>query len=125
MRVLPLKLSDMKKGFPGYDSSPRNKASGTAKRYDGEGCEFLTVMFYDIEGDVEHETEHEKFQRLVDFGLVVPPFTVFHTPRLPPPLATPRPSATPPRWPSRSSARAPPARLDPRAPDRRTHWSDR
>jgi DNA ligase (NAD+) len=71
-----LKLSDMKKGFPGYDSSPRNKASGTAKRYDGDGCEFLTVMFYDIEGDVEHETEQEKFQRLVDFGLVVPPFKV-------------------------------------------------
>ncbi len=71
-----LKLSDMQKGFPGYDSSPRNKASGTAKRYDGAGCEFLTVMFYDIEGDVEHETEEEKFERLVKLGLIVPTFTV-------------------------------------------------
>ncbi len=71
-----LKLSDMKKGFPGYSSSPRNKASGTSKRYDGEGCEFLSVMFYDIEGDVEHATEEEKFKRLESFGLIVPSFTV-------------------------------------------------
>ncbi len=69
-------LSDMKKGFPGYDSPPRNKAAGTAKRYDGEGCEFLTVMFYDIEGDVEHKTEAEKFERLEALGLIVPPFKV-------------------------------------------------
>ncbi|HEX4517890.1 MAG TPA: NAD-dependent DNA ligase LigA [Polyangiaceae bacterium] len=69
-------LSDMKKGFPGYDSPPRNKAAGTAKRYDGEGCEFLTVMFYDIEGDVEHKTEKEKFERLEALGLIVPPFKV-------------------------------------------------
>lgn len=69
-------LSDMKKGFPGYDSPPRNKAAGTAKRYDGEGCEFLTVMFYDIEGDVEHKTEKEKFERLEGLGLIVPPFKV-------------------------------------------------
>ena len=71
-----LKLSDMKKGFPGYDSPARNKAAGTSKRYDGDGCEWLTVMFYDIEGDVEHETEEEKYERLVELGLVVPPFTV-------------------------------------------------
>jgi len=69
-------LSDMKKGFPGYDSPPRNKAAGTAKRYDGEGCEFLTVMFYDIEGDVEHKTEKEKFERLEGLGLIVPPYKV-------------------------------------------------
>lgn len=28
--------------------NPRNAASGTAKRLDGEGCEHLTVMFYDM-----------------------------------------------------------------------------
>jgi DNA ligase (NAD+) len=71
-----LKLSDMKRGFPGYTSPPRNKAAGTSKRYDGEGCEFLTVMFYDIEGDVEHKTEEEKFKRLEKLGLVVPTFAV-------------------------------------------------
>lgn len=71
-----LKLSDMKKGFPGYDSPPRNKAAGTSKRYDGEGCEWLTVMFYDVEGDREFATEEEKFEHLVELGLIVPPFKV-------------------------------------------------
>src|SRR6185295_11154227 len=71
-----LYLSDMKKGFPGYDSPARNKAAGTSKRYDGEGCEHLTVMFYDIEGDGEHKTEKEKYERLEELGLIVPPFTV-------------------------------------------------
>lgn len=72
-----LKLSDMKLGFPGYDAPPRNKAAGTSKRFDGSGCEHLTVMFYDLEGgDAEHATEQEKYERLVQLGLVVPPFTV-------------------------------------------------
>ncbi len=71
-----LKLSDLKRGFPGSDSPPRNKAAGTSKRFDGQGCEYLTVMFYDIEGDREHETEQQKYQRLVDLGLIVPTFKV-------------------------------------------------
>jgi DNA ligase (NAD+) len=72
-----LKLSDMKLGFPGYDAPPRNKAAGTSKRYDGTGCEFLTVMFYDLEGgDVEYATEEEKYKRLVELGLIVPPFQI-------------------------------------------------
>jgi DNA ligase (NAD+) len=71
-----LKLSDMKRGFPGYTSSPRNKAAGTSKRYDGEGCELLTVMFYDVEGEVEFKTEKEKFDFLVDLGLIVPTYKV-------------------------------------------------
>jgi hypothetical protein len=33
-------------------------------------------MFYDIEGDVEHKTEKEKFERLEGLGLIVPPFKV-------------------------------------------------
>jgi DNA ligase (NAD+) len=72
-----LKLSDMKIGFPGYDAPPRNKAAGTSKRFDGSGCEHLTVMFYDIEGgDTEHASEEEKYERLVELGLIVPPFAV-------------------------------------------------
>jgi DNA ligase (NAD+) len=71
-----LKLSDMKKGFPGYDSPARNKAAGTSKRYDGQGCEWLTVMFYDIEGVEELATEKDKYERLLSLGLIVPPFTV-------------------------------------------------
>jgi len=72
-----LKLSDMKKGFAGYDAPPRNKAAGTSKRFDGAGCEYLTVMFYDLEGgDIELATEKEKYERLLQLGLIVPPFTV-------------------------------------------------
>ncbi|MBN9163234.1 MAG: DNA ligase (NAD(+)) LigA [Myxococcales bacterium 68-20] len=72
-----LKLSDMKIGFPGTDAPPRNRAAGTSKRFDGAGCEHLTVMFYDLEGgDTEHATEKEKYERLLQLGLIVPPFEV-------------------------------------------------
>jgi DNA ligase (NAD+) len=72
-----LKLSDMQKAWPGYDSPPRNKAAGTSKRFDGQGCEHLTVMFYDLEGGSEEfETEEQKYRRLEELGLIVPSFTV-------------------------------------------------
>lgn len=70
-----LKLSDVKKGFPGYVATPRNKAAGTSKRFDGEGCQWLSVFFYDLEGE-EHTTEDSKFRRLRDLGLIVPDWTV-------------------------------------------------
>jgi len=69
-----LKLSDMKKAFPGA-ANPRNQASGTSKRFDGQGCEHLTVMFYDLDGE-EHDTETERFDRLAELGLIVPWFEV-------------------------------------------------
>ncbi len=69
-----LKLSDMKKAFPGA-ANPRNQASGTSKRFDGHGCEHLTVMFYDLDGE-EHDTETERFERLVELGLIVPSYEV-------------------------------------------------
>ena len=65
-----LKLSDMKKAFPGA-ANPRNQASGTSKRFDGAGCEHLTVMFYDLDGE-ELATETAKFKRLEELGLIVP-----------------------------------------------------
>jgi DNA ligase (NAD+) len=65
-----LKLSDLKKAFPGA-ANPRNQASGTSKRYDGKGCEHLSVLFYDIDGE-EHATEVKKFARLEKLGLTVP-----------------------------------------------------
>ncbi|MBX3221001.1 MAG: NAD-dependent DNA ligase LigA [Labilithrix sp.] len=72
-----LKLSDMKIGFPGTDAPPRNRAAGTSKRYDGAGCEHLSVKFYDLEGgDTELTTEKQKYERLVELGLDVPPFAV-------------------------------------------------
>ncbi|MBX3229024.1 MAG: NAD-dependent DNA ligase LigA [Labilithrix sp.] len=72
-----LKLSDVKRGFPGYVATPRNKAAGTSKRFDGEGCQYLTVMFYDLEGGPkEYATEEEKYEALSALGLIVPWFTV-------------------------------------------------
>jgi DNA ligase (NAD+) len=65
-----LRLSDMKKAFPGA-ANPRNQASGTSKRFDGKGCEHLTVMFYDLDGE-DHPTEVKKFARLEKLGLEVP-----------------------------------------------------
>lgn len=67
-----LKLSDLKKAFPGA-ANPRNQASGTSKRFDGQGCEHLTVMFYDLDG-IDHKTEVEKFDILQELGLLVPNF---------------------------------------------------
>jgi len=65
-----LKLSDMKKAFPGA-ANPRNQASGVSKRYDGVGCEHLTVMFYDLDGE-DVATETKKFALLEQLGLIVP-----------------------------------------------------
>jgi DNA ligase (NAD+) len=65
-----LRLSDMKKAFP-EAANPRNQASGTSKRLDGQGCEHLTVMFYDLDG-IDHETEDEKVAILQELGLLVP-----------------------------------------------------
>ena len=68
-----LKLSDMKRAFPGA-ANPRNQASGTSKRFDGKGCEHLTVLFYDLDGE-DHATEVAKLARLEQLGLLVPSST--------------------------------------------------
>lgn len=65
-----LKLSDMKKAFPGA-ANPRNQAAGTSKRFDGQGCEHLTVLFYDLDGE-EHQTEEEKFEALQALSFLTP-----------------------------------------------------
>ena len=65
-----LRLSDMKKAFPGA-ANPRNQASGTSKRLDGKGCEHLSVLFYNLDGE-EIADEVKKFKRLVALGLAVP-----------------------------------------------------
>jgi DNA ligase (NAD+) len=65
-----LKLSDMKKSFPNATNA-RNMAAGTAKRFDGNGCEHLTVLFYDLEGE-ETDNEIQKFKRLEQLGFETP-----------------------------------------------------
>lgn len=63
--------SDHARHFPGY-ANPRNAASGIAKRYDGAGCENLTVMFYHVAEGPEFDTEGEQFAWLKDMGLLIP-----------------------------------------------------
>ncbi len=70
-----LKLSDMKRSFPNA-SNARNMASGTAKRFDGNGCEHLTVLFYDLEGEDAIDEVH-KFERLQQLGFETP--NLYHT----------------------------------------------
>lgn len=65
-----LKLSDMKRSFPNA-SNARNMASGTAKRFDGVGCEHLTVLFYDLEGE-DAVNEVQKFTRIKQLGFETP-----------------------------------------------------
>jgi len=66
-----LKRSDHTKYFP-EKANPRNAASGIAKRYDGQGCEHLTVMFYRVAEGKDFETEAEQFKWLEDNGFLVP-----------------------------------------------------
>lgn len=66
-----LRLSDMKKHFSDA-ISPRNMAAGAAKRFDGQGCEHLTVLFYDVADHVDMPTQKEKFDWLRSLGLAIP-----------------------------------------------------
>lgn len=56
--------------------STRNAASGTAKRYDGKGCEHLTVYFYRIADGMDFPIEAEMFEQLQAWGLFVPKWYV-------------------------------------------------
>lgn len=64
--------SDHAEWFADY-SNPRNAASGISKRYDGDGCERLTVMVYRVaEGAPELLTEEDQFQWLKSQGFFTP-----------------------------------------------------
>ncbi len=67
-----LQLSDMRANFPAEYTSPRNTAAGTAKRFDGQGAEHLTVMFYDLADHVDFPSEQEKFAWLRKLGFATP-----------------------------------------------------
>jgi DNA ligase (NAD+) len=66
-----LRLSDMKKHFPGV-ANPRNAAAGTSKRFDGQGSEHLTVLFYDVADHLGIKTEEEKIAFLKKLGFGTP-----------------------------------------------------
>lgn len=66
--------SDHKAHFPDY-ANPRNAASGISKRYDGKGCEHLTVMFYEFV-DGNFQTEELQFMWLRQQGFLTPQWGV-------------------------------------------------
>jgi DNA ligase (NAD+) len=66
-----LRLSDQRTHFAAQ-TSPRNMAAGTSKRFDGQGAEHLTVLFYDVADHLELETEQAKFAYLRSLGLATP-----------------------------------------------------
>jgi DNA ligase (NAD+) len=67
-----LRLSDMKKHFPAEHTSPRNTAAGTSKRFDGQGAEHLTVLFYDVADHLDIAAEQDKFAWLRGLGFATP-----------------------------------------------------
>jgi DNA ligase (NAD+) len=70
---------DHQKYFPTY-SNPRNAASGLCRRLDGEGCQHLTLMMYDILTDnPEWVYEHEKFDFLEGNGFITPNWKSYTT----------------------------------------------
>lgn len=57
--------------FPDY-ANTRNAASGIAKRYDGKGCEHLSVLFYQVAEGMEFENESQQFEWLTEMGFKTP-----------------------------------------------------
>lgn len=64
--------SDHQAWFKDDYANTRNAASGIAKRYDGRGCDHLTVMFYQVTDGVSFATEEEQFRFMVELGLITP-----------------------------------------------------
>lgn len=53
-------------------ANPRNAASGVSKRLDGVGSEHLTILFYQVMGDVDFLTEVDQFKWLKIQGVTTP-----------------------------------------------------
>jgi DNA ligase (NAD+) len=66
-----LRLSDMKRHFPG-GTSPRNMAAGASKRFDGQGAEHCTVLFYDVAEHLDIPTCRARFAWLRELGFATP-----------------------------------------------------
>jgi DNA ligase (NAD+) len=64
--------------FPSY-SNPRNAASGICRRFDGQGCEHLSILFYQVLGTQDFLTEEEQFTFLKKAGCKVPNYKLCKT----------------------------------------------
>lgn len=61
-------------------ANPRNAAAGTIRRLDGERCEHLSYLAYDVIVDgKELKTEEEKFKLLEKFGFETPKYKLCKT----------------------------------------------
>ena len=61
-------------------SNPRNAASGISRRYDGEGCEHLSVLVYQIfTDDIDITTQKSQFEELSALGFKTPDFHLVKT----------------------------------------------
>jgi DNA ligase (NAD+) len=67
-----IRKSDFEEYFKANYSNTRNAASGISKRYDGQSCEHLTVLFYKVLGGPKLETEADQFKFIGDMGLSTP-----------------------------------------------------
>lgn len=70
-----LRKSDLAAWFSEY-ANTRNAASGISKRLDGQGCEHLTVMFYQVADGESFATEKEQFEYIESLGLGTPYWAV-------------------------------------------------
>lgn len=66
-----LTKTDHRKYFPDY-ANPRNAASGLCRRLDGQGCEHLTLMFYQVISNNIFTSEQEMLEFLKKNGCIVP-----------------------------------------------------
>jgi DNA ligase (NAD+) len=70
--------SDHEEYFPDY-SNPRNAASGLCRKLDGDDSEHLTLMCYDIIGDINFKTEEDKFNFLIKNKFITPNYKMCKT----------------------------------------------
>ncbi len=59
-------------------ANPRNAASGISKRLDGIGSEHLSILFYQVLGDVDFASEQEQFYWLICHNLKTPNVWLFN-----------------------------------------------
>lgn len=60
-------------------ANPRNAASGTCKRLDGVGVNYLDILFYQVLGDIDFKTEEEQFKWLASQRVGAPNYWTFKT----------------------------------------------
>jgi DNA ligase (NAD+) len=67
-----IRKSDFEGHFKANYANTRNAASGISKRYDGQSCEHLSVLFYKVLGGPKLETEADQFRFIESMGFSTP-----------------------------------------------------